>query len=61
MGLWQKFIDTFLKREDAPETSEGEDAFISTSPYPKPDAHGEAEIREAEEGEGEPARGEGAP
>jgi len=46
MGLWQKISDTFIKRDVEVQTTDDDEPFISTSPYPKPDAHGEAEARE---------------
>lgn len=57
MGLWQKISDMFIKRDVELDTEDDEDdeAFISTFPYPKPDAHGEHRAGD------EPAEGEGAP
>ena len=53
MGLWQKISDTFLKRDvEVQTTDDGDDDFISTSPYPKPDVHGEPEAHGEEAGGG---------
>ena len=57
MGLWQRIVDTFVKREGAPTPAEDEDEpFISTSPYPTADVLGEqAAARE----DGAPQREDG--
>jgi len=56
MGLWEKIRNAVIKPDVEVNTTDDEE-FISTSPYPKPDAHGEPGAPPADA----PAEGEGAP